>query len=155
MNSRAPRWLWRASIGLCVVGLGVGVYLTLLEHSGASLAWVCGGASAQCRRVLLSPESRLAGVPLSDLGVAFFLVMLLLCLPAAWRTQMTAIHQARVAATWISMAMVFYLLYAELFEVRTVCLPCTAIHVLAFLLFVVVVTGSQLRRSALRARVRS
>jgi uncharacterized membrane protein len=152
VKPKAPSWLWRTSISLCLVGLAVDVYLTLVEYARSAVPLACArGGLLDCQRVLFSPESRLAGIPLSDLGVVFFVVMLLLCLPNAWRTQMTAIHQARVAGTWISMPMVVYLLYTELFELRAVCLYCTAIHVLAFLLFVVVVVGSQLRRASLRA----
>jgi uncharacterized membrane protein len=37
------------------------------------------------------------------------------------------------------MGMVFYLLYAELFSIKAICLWCTAVHVVTFLLFVLVV----------------
>ena len=35
--------------------------------------------------------------------------------------------------------MVFYLLYAELFSIKAICLWCTAVHAITLLLFVLVV----------------
>jgi uncharacterized membrane protein len=37
------------------------------------------------------------------------------------------------------MGFVIYLLYAELFEVGNICLYCTSVHILTFLLFVLTV----------------
>ncbi|HZU72398.1 MAG TPA: vitamin K epoxide reductase family protein [Acidimicrobiales bacterium] len=143
----AERWVRVTSLVLCLAGLGVATYLTLREYLPGSVPLPCSDRGRlNCQAVLTSPYSRFAGMPVADLGVLFFVVMLLLCLPAAWRTQMTAVHQVRLAAVWAAMAMVLYLLYAQLFDVRALCLYCTATHVIAFLLFVVVLAGAHLRR---------
>ena len=79
------------------------------------------------------------GVPVALLGLAWFLAMTALCSPWAWRSSGTVDPPARQVAVWSAMAFVLWLVYAELFVIRAICLWCTAAHVLAFALFVIVV----------------
>ncbi len=81
------------------------------------------------------------GVPVAVLGLLYFLPMLALSLPWAWRTSRRYIAQVRLAMSVIGIGFVFYLVYAELFEIQKICLWCTSVHVLTFLLFAIVVTG--------------
>ena len=46
---------------------------------------------------------------------------------------------ARLALACAGIAFVMWLVYAELFVIRAICLWCTAMHVLTFALFVVIV----------------
>jgi uncharacterized membrane protein len=91
--------------------------------------------------VTTSAESVVFGIPVAVLGLVFFVPMLVLSLPWAWRTPRRYVARARLAASVVGIGFVFYLLYAELFEVHYICIWCTSVHILTFLLFVVVATG--------------
>ena len=87
-----------------------------------------------------SPQSYLFGIPVSTLGLAFFLPMLLLSLPAAWRSVHRWVHWARLALSVTGVGMIIYLISAELFTIKAICLWCTSVHVITFLLFVLIMT---------------
>ena len=40
------------------------------------------------------------------------------------------------------MCFVIYLIYVELFDVGAICLWCTSVHIMTFLLFVIIVTAT-------------
>jgi uncharacterized membrane protein len=139
-----PAWLIYSTVGVCLVGLAVDIYLTF-EHYTGNASLVCSDKGAiNCGKVTTSAYSKLVGIPVADLGVAFFAGMLLLCLPAAWAAANPWIHRFRTLGVWMSMVMVFYLVDAELRWIHAICLYCTATHVLAFLLFVLVLTADAL-----------
>ncbi len=141
-----PTWISSSSIGLCLVGLAIDIYLTF-EHYTGNATLVCSDKGAiNCGKVTTSIYSKLAGIPVADLGVAFFLGMLILCVPAAWRAANPRVHQLRLLGVSVSMVMVLYLFYAELRWIRAICLYCTATHVVAFLLFLVVLWGDAIAR---------
>ena len=75
-------------------------------------------------------------MPVSVLGLVFFAVMLVLQLPAMWDREDRLIRSARVAWSVVGLGTVVYLLYTELFRIDAICLWCTAVHVLTFVLFV-------------------
>ena len=66
-------------------------------------------------------------MPVAVLGLVFFVAMVALCSPWAW--QRRALDRVRVAAAIVGVLSVFYLVWAELFEVGAICLWCTAVHV--------------------------
>jgi len=124
---------------LCLVGLGVAVYLTI-EHFDTAITLACPDTGRiNCQRVTTSQYSRLAGIPVAVLGVVYFLVALVLVSPQAWRSTSTAIRWARLGWVSIGALMVLYLVWAEFFGVNAICLWCTTVHVITFLLFVLVV----------------
>jgi len=136
-----PTWVVASSVALCLMGLAVDVYLTF-EHYTGNASLVCSeNGVINCGKVTTSVYSKLLGIPVADLGVAFFLGMLLLCLPAAWRSSNLLVHRLRLVGVGVSMVMVLYLVYAELHWIRAICLYCTATHVVAFLLFILVLTA--------------
>lgn len=136
---------WRALVTplLCVLALGVSTYLTIAHFQPASLSCPLGGTHGvvDCQKVTTSPESYILGIPVAILGLAFYVPMLALCLPAAWRSAHRYVAPARLTAAITGVGMVCYLVYAELYEIHAICIWCTAVHVLTFLLFVVIVTG--------------
>ena len=126
---------------LCVVGLGISTYLTLAHYTKA-VSLVCStNGVVSCEAVTTSPQSVVFGIPVAVLGLAFFVPMLVLCLPFAWRTTRRFVAPMRLAGAVTGIGFVSYLLYAELFEIKKICLWCTGVHVITFLLFVLVVTG--------------
>jgi len=102
-----------------------------------------------CEKVTTSAQSVILGVPVAVIGLAFFATMLLLNLPVAWQNQpRPVIRLMRVGLSALGVGFAVYLLSAELFVIHAICLWCTAAHVLAFLVFVVVVFAECLAGAA-------
>jgi uncharacterized membrane protein len=135
------RWQPITSLVLSILGLGVSIYLTLTHFSSAvTLSCPAGGGAINCEKVTTSPQSYVFGIPVAVLGLAYFVPMLVLCLPVAWRSFNRWIHIARLALSVAGVGMIIYLISAELFTIKAICLWCTSVHVITFLLFVLIVT---------------
>ncbi len=134
-----PAWLAPTTLSLSLGGLAVSVYLTV-AHFTSSRILACGSHGfVSCDQVTTSAQSRLLGVPVAILGVAWFLAMAALTTPGAWRGRSRTIGRIRVAAAAAGMAFVLYLLDAELLTIGKLCVWCTVAHVLAFALFALIV----------------
>jgi uncharacterized membrane protein len=137
-----PVWLPLASLIVSVLGLAVSAYLTF-EHYTASKTLACAdNGVVNCLQVTTSAQSKFLGIPVADLGLAFFVAMTVLCLPVIWRRPEPALWWARIVATAIGVLFVLYLIYSELFTIEKICLWCTAVHVLAIVLFGLVAVGA-------------
>ena len=144
VETPAPRWLVLSSLGLAVLGLGIAGYLAF-EHHTASTTLSCPDTGVvNCLKVTTSSYSSFLGLPVSDLGVVFFLAMALLCLPASWAASSVLLRRTRLAVSAAGALFVLYLLWAELFRLDAICLWCTAIHVVTVALFGVLVIGTAL-----------
>jgi uncharacterized membrane protein len=137
-----PRWPAVTTLVLSVLGLAVSVYLTI-EHYTSSTTLACPETGViNCQKVTTSAESSIVGIPVALLGLIFFVAMLPLCLPAAWRSRRPELRWGRLAFTLVGIGFVIYLVYTELFTLDAVCLWCTAVHVITVLLFAVVALGT-------------
>ncbi len=140
-----PRWVWPAGLALSVAGLGISAYLTQIHYSHGEESLACpGNGTINCAQVLTSPEAVIFGIPVAVLGLVFFVGILPLNLPAAWRSASPLIRQGRLAAVGLGVAMVLYLVYTEFFTLQKVCLWCTAVHGVTVVLFAVTVFGTLL-----------
>lgn len=140
----APAWAAPASLLLCIAGLGISVYLTIDHYSTATVLSCPSTGVINCVRVTNSPQSVLFGiVPVALLGLLYFVAMTLLCSPLAWR-DMATLRWARLTGVVCGVLMVCYLVYAEFYLIGAVCLWCSAVHVITFVLFVVVLTADAL-----------
>lgn len=120
---------------ICLAGLGVAGYLTY-EHYTGSNSLVCSDKGiVNCLAVTTSTYSKIAGIPVADLGLVFFAVMLPLQLPYTWRRSEPIIRNVRLAWATVGLVSVLYLLYTELFRIDAICLWCTAVHILTFIVF--------------------
>lgn len=136
-----PAWVAPVSLALIAGGLAVSIYLTITHYTtDVRLACTASGV-IDCQKVTTSPQSFIAGVPVADLGVVFFVVGAALCLPAAWRSPLPIVRYARVAWAVAGVAMVVRLVYAELFQIDAICLWCTVVHAISVLLFAVVLVA--------------
>jgi len=136
------RWQPIATLLLSLAGLGVATYLTI-THYDTHVALVCSDNGAiNCEKVTTSPQSVIFGIPVAVLGLAFFIPMIVLCLPAAWRTANRWVHLARLALSVTGVGMIVYLIIAELFIIKAICLWCSSVHLLTFILFVIIATAS-------------
>jgi uncharacterized membrane protein len=143
LDTTQPRLRWQplATLVLSIVGLGIATYLTITHFDKVAL--VCSDSGAiNCGKVTTSPQSVIAGIPVAMLGLAFFIPMIALCLPAAWRSADRRIHLARLILSVIGVGTIIYLITAELFIIKAICLWCSGVHLVTFILFVIIVTAS-------------
>lgn len=148
-----PTWLPKVALALCLLGLLVSVYLTIDAFTGGATLACPEGETINCAKVTESEWSKLFGVPVAPLGLVFFAAMAWLCRPTLLRSQDQRWDRLRLGGVWVGLAMVLYLVWAELFKIHAICLWCTVVHVLTFALFVVVLFGQILIEPA-PARVR-
>jgi uncharacterized membrane protein len=97
-----------------------------------------------CALVTNSVYSHFLGLPVSVLGLAWSLGMLVLCNPWAWRAASPWVGRLRLLGAVTGAAMVIWLMYAELVKLRHLCEYCTLVHILTIMLFIVVVFGTAL-----------
>jgi uncharacterized membrane protein len=88
----------------------------------------------------------IAGVPVAVLGLVYFGAMVLMNVPRAWRSARLPVRSARIGLAASGVAFALYLVYTELFTIHAICLWCTSAHVMAFLLFAVILFGESLGR---------
>lgn len=136
-----PPWIPWAAFLLSLVGLGISTYLTV-EHFSGGLLPCPANSVISCLKVTTSPESEVFGVlPVAVLGLAYFVVYTAINIPPLWKTADVRVAWARLAVSIIGIGMVIYLLSAELFSIKAICLWCTGVHIITFLLFVLVMAS--------------
>jgi uncharacterized membrane protein len=135
------RWQPVATLLLSIAGLGIATYLTVTHFDKVALVCSDNGA-INCAKVTSSPQSVIFGIPVAMLGLAYFVPMIALCLPVAWRSADRRVHLARLALSITGVGMIIYLLIAELFLIKAICLWCSGVHVVTFILFVIIVTAT-------------
>jgi uncharacterized membrane protein len=123
-----------------VLGLADAAYLTYQHFSEATSFVGCSENGAiNCRAVTTSAWSHLGPFPVSVLGLAFFVFMVAVNSPWGWRAPWPAVHWARLGSVVVGIMFVLYLVWAELFRINKICLYCTGVHVLTFILFALIV----------------
>jgi uncharacterized membrane protein len=134
-----PRWATAVTLPLAVLGLALSTYLTYVHYSDPRALSCPDTGVINCTKVTTSPESVLLGfLPVALAGALYFLVVTVLVLPAAWRARSVAVARLRIAAAVAGVGMVCYLVYVEAVKVHALCLYCTGVHVITFLLFVAI-----------------
>jgi uncharacterized membrane protein len=125
-----------ATFILSLIGLGFSVYLTITHYTDTAPAGCPVNSTINCVKVTTSPESIIFGIfPVAVLGLAFYVFMVAVNSPWAWRADLDVIRRARLAGAITGIAFVLYLVYAELFKIDAICEYCTVVHVVTFLLF--------------------
>jgi uncharacterized membrane protein len=136
----APRWLQLTTFVLSLAGLGVSIWLTIAHFTSSSLLLCPSNSFVNCGEVTSSPESMVFGVfPVAVLGLAFYVFLVAINSPWAWRSPRPQIRWARIGSMVVGMGFVLYLVYAELIQIGKLCEYCTAVHVITFLLFIFIV----------------
>ena len=129
-------WLQITTLVLALAGLGVSIYLTIAHFTESALAGCSESGLVNCTKVTTSPESYVFGIPVAVLGLAFFVFAVAIMSPWAWQSARREIHLARIASMVVGIGFVLYLIYAELFTIGSICLYCTSVHAITFVLFV-------------------
>ena len=131
-----PRWAAPLGLLLALAGLGVSTYLTV-AHYDTHVTLACAAKGAiNCEKVTTSPQSKVFGIPVALLGLLYYVGMVPWHLPAAWRSGSPLVRFGRVAYCAAGIGFVFYLIYAEAFVIKAICLWCTSVHAITFVLFV-------------------
>ena len=139
----APLWFQLTTWALAIFGLGVSTYLTVAHYTSSSILACSDKGTVNCALVTTSPESVVFGVfPVAVLGLAFYVFLAAATSPWAWRLPFPAVAWARLASVIIGIVFVLYLIYTELFTLNAICLWCTSVHVITFLLFALIVTSA-------------
>ena len=111
------RWQPVATLLLSIAGLGIATYLTVTHFDKVAL--VCSDSGTiNCAKVTSSPQSVIFGIPVAMLGLAYFVPMIALCLPVAWRSTDRRVHLARLILSIVGVGTILYLLIAELFIIK-------------------------------------
>jgi uncharacterized membrane protein len=134
-----PAWVQYLSLALAIFGFGVSVYLTIAHYTSSSILACSDKGIVNCGLVTTSPESKVFGIfPVAVLGLAFYVFMVAICTPFAWRSPRREIAWARFGSIIVGVGFILYLVYVELFQVDAICLWCTSVHVATFLLFALI-----------------
>ena len=136
-TATVPLWLQLVTFALALAGLGVSIYLTIAHFTESALLGCSESGIVNCTKVTTSPQSYVFGIPVAVLGLAFYLAAVGLMSPWAWRAARyrREIYLIRIASLVVGMGFVLYLIYAELFIIGSICLYCTSVHAITFLLF--------------------
>lgn len=146
MAKTVSRGLWTllwAAVILSGLGVSISGYLVAKRFSGGSLActrW------AQCDVVNNSVYSQLYGVPVSVIGLAGYLLLLMLAVAALWtagRTQRRTLLLSFVLALG-GVGFSIYLTYLEIYVIEALCAWCVASAVVIALLAIVTAIASRL-----------
>jgi uncharacterized membrane protein len=134
----ARTWVKWASFSLSLVGLGISVYLTFTHYAGTAFLACSDAGVINCAAVTTSAQSMFLGVPVAVLGVVQYSVLSFLCSPWAWARTGVVLDRLRAGVVVLGMGFVLWLVSAELLIIDHICLWCTGVHVVSFLLMVVV-----------------
>lgn len=134
---RYPAWAWASTFVLALAGLGVSIYLSI-EHATGSTSLACPDTGIfNCHLVTTSRYSAVAGIPVAYVGLAFFVAATVLFSPWLWRLRSELVRWGRLATVTAGIAMVLYLVWAELYRIHGICLWCTSVHLITLLLFAI------------------
>ncbi len=135
------------TFGASLAGLAVSAYLTVAHFTSSQILVCAGSGLVDCARVTTGPYSTLVGIPVAILGLIWFVAMAALTSPGAWRSDDPRLAWLRIGLATLGVAFVLYLVWAELFPIGAICLWCTVVHLLTFVLFVAIALQGVPRRT--------
>jgi uncharacterized membrane protein len=145
---RSMGWLPFATFLLSILGLVDSGYQTYTHFTNTGLLG-CSAASDPCVAVQSSQYAWVFGIPVAVLGLIFYVFMVAICSPFAWRAESPLIHRLRFVAAIAGMLFVLYLIYTEIVRIGRICPYCTSVHIITFVIFVLIMYyGPRIRRLA-------
>jgi uncharacterized membrane protein len=142
---RVPAWLQWTSLALSLAGLGVSIYLTIAHYTSTSILDCSSNGLVDCAKVTTSSQSMVFGVlPVAVLGLAFYVFMTAANSPWGWRLRIPLVWWTRIGSAVVGIGFVLYLIYAEIIQIGNICLWCTSVHVITFLLFALLVFAASI-----------
>jgi uncharacterized membrane protein len=129
-----------STLVVSLLGLADSAYLTYQHFSESTTFAGCSeNGAVNCVAVTTSAWSHVGVFPVSVLGLAFFVFMVAVNTRWGWKAPWAAVHWARLASVVVGIVFVLYLIWAELFRINAICLYCTGVHILTFILFALIV----------------
>jgi uncharacterized membrane protein len=146
-EARSVRWAAPIAFPLALIGLGISIYLTYAHFAHTTFAGVCPETGhVNCLKVTTSSQSEIFGhIPVALTGLLYYVAMVALVSPWAWRAVNPWIGRLRLAAAVSGIGMVCYLVYVEAVQLKAICLFCTGVHAVTFLLFLTILAAYLLR----------
>ena len=135
------RWPLQAILVLVLSGLGVSSYLSYLDVqiSKAPNKSFCSISQLfSCDVVIRSPYARFLGVPVAYLGVAGFLLFLILTIWALVRLDQPSARRpilGLMGLSWVALIFECYLTSVEAFVLKTFCPYCLTVFALIIAIF--------------------
>jgi uncharacterized membrane protein len=150
-----PAWVQWTSLVLSLAGLGVSIYLTIAHYTSTSILACSAKGFVDCAKVTTSSQSMVFGVlPVAVLGLAFYVFMVAVNSPWGWRLRIPLVWWARIGSIVVGIGFVLYLVYAEIIQIGNICLWCTSVHVITFLLFALLIFAASIRTTSDTASAR-
>jgi uncharacterized membrane protein len=144
-----PRWAVWTTFSLALIGLAISSYLTYTHFQ--PMALVCSDTGAiNCAFVTSSPQSYFLGIPVAMLGLAQYVVMVILCSPFGYSRAQRWIHIARFVLAAIGVCFVLWLISAEILILGKYCLWCSGVHLVSIALLIVLTRVSPAQLGWLR-----
>lgn len=122
---------------LSLIGLAISAYLTFTHFEGTQYLACSSTGVVDCGAVTTSAQSYFLGIPVALLGLAHYAVMAALNSPWGWRAKPYWLHVLRFALAIGAMIFVLWLVAAELLIINHICLWCTGVHLVTFVLLIV------------------
>jgi uncharacterized membrane protein len=146
-ESRNVRWAAPLTFPIAVLGLALSAYLTYLHFSDPHTIPHCSESKhINCLKVTTSSQSEIFGhIPVAVTGLAYYVVMVALVSPWAWRAVNPWVGRLRLAGAIAGIGMVCYLVFVEAVQLKAICLYCTGVHTVTFLLFLAILAAYLLR----------
>ena len=143
---RYAGWAWPLTLPIAVAGLGLSSYLTYVHFTDPKQLSCPDTGVVNCLKVTTSSQSEIFGhIPVAVTGLAYYAVMVALVSPWAWRARSELVDRLRLAGAIAGIGMVVYLVFVEAVQLHALCLYCTGVHVLTFLLFLSILAAVLLR----------
>jgi uncharacterized membrane protein len=132
-----PRWAIYSTFFFSLVGLGLSIYLTNAHFNGAQDLFCSDSGLINCTKVTTSAQSYFLGIPVAVLGLCAYTVLSVINSPWGWHLKNYWVHVGRFVLVVGSMCFVLWLLSAELLIIKNICLYCTGVHVVTFILLII------------------
>jgi uncharacterized membrane protein len=140
-----PAWFRIVTLLLTIAGLGVSAYLTYTHYAEKALLGCSENGTINCTKVTTSPQSMIFGhIPVALTGLVYYVYLVAIMSPWAWNSTWKWMPKLRLASVIAGVGMVLYLVYAELFQIDAICLYCTSVHIITFVLFVAITLAAAL-----------
>jgi uncharacterized membrane protein len=134
---------------VALLGLADGIYLTIAHFTQSSILACPSTSFINCDVVTTSSYSVVFGIPVSILGLAFFGGMALIQLPIFWSDKFSWVRMPRLIYSFLGLVSIFWFIYVELYKLNKICLYCSAIHLLTFISFILILIGTEFTKNKL------
>lgn len=121
------------AFALSLLGLAISVYLSIAHFTSSSILACPNSGTINCARVTTSAQSYFLHVPVAIWGLVFYAYLSVINSP--WGFSRRNFRIPRLGSMFLGVAFVLWLISAELLIINSICLWCSAVHVITIILF--------------------